>query len=211
MICTMRRTALLAIPFVALAATACDDDDDPTQPDLTTTFETSFETGMAGFAVDTDDLDGPPVSWSVERTTDEAEVGSASVAIQVDNVNDKAKVWIEREMLDLEPNTTYAVDIEFAFGSADWGTVNLWTLFADADAESPDSWSDFDDAVRSDTGNGASEDSGVLWDDKTATVVAQTNAQGTLHIAIGVWGTYEVNRTYYLDDLKVTATEVAPV
>lgn len=205
---TMRRTALLALPFVALAATACENDDDPTQPDRTITFETSFEDGADGFVADTDDLDNPPVTWSVERTTDFADSGAASMALQIDNVNDKAKVWIEREMLDLEPNTTYSVDVTFDFGSSDWGTVNLWTLFVDADARSPDVWADFDDALTTDTGNGAAEQSGVLWDEKNASLAAETDAAGTLHLAIGVWGTFEADRTYYIDDVQLTATDV---
>lgn len=202
-----RRSALLVLPVVALAATACDDDD-ITQPDLTTTFETSFEDGTDGFVADTDDLDNPPVTWSVDRTTDFADTGEASMAIQIDNVNDMAKVWIEREVLDLEPNNTYTVDITFDFGSSDWGDVNLWTLFVDADAESPSEWADFDDALMTDTGNGASADSGVLWDEKNASLAVETDADGTLHVAIGIWGTWETDRTYYIDDVQVTATDV---
>lgn len=204
---TFRRTALLALPVVALAATACDDDD-IAQPDLTTTFETSFEDGTDGFVSDTDDLDNPPVTWSVDRTTDFADTGEASMAIQIDNVNDKAKVWIEREVLDLEPNNTYTVDVTFDFGSSDWGTANLWTLFVDVDAESPSEWADFDDALMADTGNGAAADAGVLWDEKNASLAVETDADGTLHVAIGVWGTWEADRTYYIDDVQVTATDV---
>lgn len=201
-----RRAALLALPLLALAPMACDDDD-PAGPTDTITFETSFEDDAAGFVGDGTDLGNPPVTWSVGRTTSEAALGDASMRLTLDNVNDQAKIWIEREILDLAPNTTYVVDVTFDFGSSDWGTVNLWTLFVDLDATSPEVWADFADAFTDDTGNGATDDVGVLFEEKRVSVPAVTNDEGTLHLAIGVWGTFETVRDYYIDDLQVTATD----
>lgn len=203
-----RRTALLTLPVAALALAGCDDD--PAAPTPAVAFETSFENGLAGFTVDTDDLGDPPVTWSVDRTTDVANDGQASVAISIDNVNDQAKVWIEREVTGLAPNTTYAVDVLFDFGTSDWGTVNLWTLYADVDADDQDTWSDFDDAFTTDTGNGADEDVGVVWREEAASLFADTDGEGRLHLAIGVWGTFEVNRTYFIDDVAVRVSDPIP-
>jgi hypothetical protein len=203
-----RRAAWLVLPALLLAPLACDDDDDPTGPTEQISFETSFEESAAGFVADATDVEDPMVDWTVQRTDAFASDGETSMAIAVDNVNDQAKVWIEREILDLKPDTEYIVDLSFDFGSSDWGDVNLWTLFVHADGISPTVWEDFDGAYMTDTGNGAMDEAGVLWDQKIVSIPATTAADGRIHVAIGVWGTYEVARTYYVDDVDVTVARV---
>ena len=53
------------------------------------------------------------------------------------------------------------------------------------------------------TGNGAGTDVGFLWSPKEFTRTGRSSAGGTLHVLLGVWGTWETPRTYYLDSLRV--------
>lgn len=175
-------------------------------PDPVLTFETSFEEDAAGFQADGTDLDEPPVDWTVERTTERAEEGEAAMLLQVDAVNDQAKIWMERSFQDLEPNTTYDVEVSFDFATEDFGAVNLWTLFADVQEDSPETWEDFDGAYTSDTGHGGEENVGYVWEGHTATLTATTADDGVLHVAIGVWATWETLRAYYVDNVEVTVT-----
>lgn len=204
-----RRAALWALPALLLTPLACDDDDDPTAPTTPISFQTSFEDGAAGFVADGTDLSDPMVTWSVDRTEAFASDGDASMVLALDNVNDQAKIWMEREIVGLKPDTDYLVELSFDFGSSDWGDVNLWTLFADVTGISPTVWSDFSDAYVTTTANGASEASGVIFDQKTVSMAARTEQDGRLHVSIGIWGTYEVARSYYVDDVGITVTEVA--
>ena len=52
------------------------------------------------------------------------------------------------------------------------------------------------------------EDVGYQWLQKSYTEQVQVGADGRLHVALGVWGTWETPRTYYLDDLRIVAEAI---
>src|SRR3954465_10708785 len=65
-----------------------------------------------------------------------------------------------------------------------------------------------DDAIslaRDDTANGGA--AGVAWVAKSYDSIATTGPTGDLTALVGIWGTFEVARTYYLDSLAVQFTE----
>lgn len=193
----LKTLALLGAFAGALTLGACDDSD-PTGPGDQRTF--SFESGLQGWDVAGADLDNPAVDWDITQTTDVANTGDASVRLMLDNLNDAGKIWIVRAF-DVEPGQTYRADISFAFGTADYGSVNLWTIIAGAHAEPPVEANDLD--FRDNTGTGQSEGTGLVWLDKSYTSTVTANADGEVYIAIGVWGTYEVERMYYVDDVVI--------
>ena len=53
---------------------------------------------------------------------------------------------------------------------------------------------------------GEEEDVGFVWLEKSHELTATTGATGELWLALGVWGTFEVTRTYHIDDLEVVFT-----
>jgi hypothetical protein len=190
---------LLAVAFTSLIACA----DDSTGPDETVRFETSFESGLDGFAPDGTDLDDPPVEWSIERTDQHADEGEWSVRLDLDNLNDAGKIWIERPF-SLEPGATYDVDVSYAFGTSDFGDINLWTLIAGVTSLDPETVSDL--VFQGETGTGEDEDLGVVWLEKSHAFSATASPAGELWVSLGVWGTWETHRTYYLDDLSIVFT-----
>ncbi|HYO45291.1 MAG TPA: hypothetical protein VEY33_01200 [Gemmatimonadota bacterium] len=193
-----------AISLAALAAVfvlACADD--TTGPDGIVRFETSFETGLDGFTADGTDLDDPPIEWSIERTNEEADDGAWSVRLDLANLNDAGKIWIERSF-DLEAGRAYDVELSYAFGSSDFGDINLWTIIAGVSPGDPEVTDDL--TFQGSTANGEDQDVGLVWLEKSHDFTATAGAGGELWVALGVWGTSEFPRTYYLDDVEITFT-----
>jgi hypothetical protein len=191
---------LLTVVFLALVA-ACSDD--PTGPGDGLVFETSFEEGFDGFVPDGADLDDPPVEWEIERTDERADDGEWSVRLELENLNDAGKIWIERPF-DLEPGRVYDVELSYAFASADFGDFNAWTIIAGVTPIDPETADDL--PFQGSTANGADDDVGFVWLERSHGLTVTTGASGEAWVSFGVWGTFEVTRTYHLDDVRVSFT-----
>jgi hypothetical protein len=192
------RTLLAAV--VVLGLVACDDG--MTGP-VDGEFAFSFDSGLEGWTAAGTDLTDPVVQWSIERTTERTKRGSGSARFHLDNMNDAGKIWLQRAFT-LEANTDYAVRVSYAFGTADYGSINLWRIITGAHTEPPVTADDL--VFRDQTGHGVDADVGYRWVDRSYTMEARTDASGVMWVAVGVWGTWESPRTYYVDDLKVAFT-----
>jgi hypothetical protein len=53
------------------------------------------------------------------------------------------------------------------------------------------------------TFNGNDSDVGFVWLDKGYEFTAEANDEGIFHILIGIWGTFETPRTYYVDNVRI--------
>ncbi len=142
------------------------------------------------------------MAWSVERTTERAKDGEASVKLFLDNLQDQGKIWIERAF-NVTPGRSYRVHLAFAFASADYGSVNHWTILAGALPEHPVSSANLTPVIRGDTGNGRDSGSGCVWLDKAYDSIVGS-PDDRLWVVVGVWGTWETPRTYYVDAVTVT-------
>lgn len=191
---------LLSLPCLVLGA-ACEDDGIGPPDGLV--FETSFESGLDGFAPDGTDLDDPLVEWDVALTTELSFDGDHAVRLTLDNLNDAGKIWIERRF-ELEPDRAYDVELSYAFASADFGDVNHWTLIAGAVPRDPETVDDL--PFQGSTGNGRDADAGFVWLELLTTQAVTTGPTGEVWLALGVWGTSEFPRSYYLDDVRVSFT-----
>ncbi|HEU4463432.1 MAG TPA: hypothetical protein VFS53_00160 [Gemmatimonadota bacterium] len=189
---------LTPLAFLAIVA-ACSDD--ATGPGDGLLFETSFEDGFDGFVPDGTDLDDPPVEWEIERTDERADDGEWSVRLELENLNDAGKIWIERRF-DLEPGRVYDVELSYAFASADFGDINTWTIIAGVTPVDPETAGDL--PFQGSTANGADDDVGFVWLERNHELTVTTGASGEAWVSLGVWGTFEVTRAYHLDDVRVT-------
>ena len=172
----------------------------------------SFEVDLEGWAAGSADLafgnctgasqGNCTVSWSVERTTELARNGQASVKMSLDNLNDAGKIWIERSF-DATPGRTYLVHLAFAVASADFGSVNHWGILAGAMNSRPAAGESLTTVVRGDTGNGLDSAGGYVWLQKGYDCLVRAGPDGHVWVVVGVWGTWEGPRTYYIDSVNV--------
>jgi len=171
----------------------------------------SFEDDFEGWTTNATDVGGPGSAvddWSISRSQDQARDGTTSVKLFLANDNDEGKIWIERPF-PVQPNSRYHVQVQYAFASEDWGDVNFWGLIAGVLPERPQTAEDLSPAFQGDTSNGNHlAPTGFVWLDKSYTFTVQSDASATLHVVIGIWGTYEVTRTYYVDGVHVTIDEI---
>jgi len=150
------------------------------------------------------DLDNPPVVWSIQRSQEIARDGHTAIKYYLSNVNDAGKIWIERPF-DVKSDSLYQVNVRCSFASADCGDLNLWTIITGVVPEAPQSGDDL--IYQGETGNG-STDPDYEWLDKSYDFTIQSSSSGKLYVIIGVWGTWETARTYYVDKVRVSFTEI---
>jgi hypothetical protein len=168
----------------------------------------SFEADMEGWEVKGMDLElgNSTIEWSIARSQERATNGSSSLRLFLENWNDMGKIWVERGFV-LKPNTTYRVDVSYAFASADWGVANFFRIITGVLQEPPKTRDEL--VYQGDTGNGHPDsDVGYVWLDKSYTFTVQSNVDGEIYVILGVWGVWETPRTYYLDSIRVVFTQL---
>jgi len=161
----------------------------------------SFERDMEDWIANGTDLDNPPVEWSIERSQDIASNGETAVRLYLNNMNDAGKIWIEQPF-DVEPDRAYQAHLEYDLASADWGDVNLWTIITGVLPKSPE----LGLVYQGHTGNNAEPEDGFVWLQKSYNFSVNSGPEGKLYVMIGVWGTWETARTYYLDNVNISLT-----
>jgi hypothetical protein len=166
--------------------------------------EFSFEKGMDGWVAQGTDLSNPTDEWFIERSEDMASEGKVSLKAYLNNLNDAGKIWIQRPF-DVDSNSYYQVHVEYDFASADYGDLNLWTIITGALLGPPTKADEL--VYQRDTGNGGDKDDGYKWLHKTYTFDMRTGPEEEIYVIIGVWGTWETNRTYYIDNVKITVVK----
>lgn len=173
-------------------------------------YRSSFERDMDGWVAEGTDLDNPPVEWSIERSPDLASDGETAIRLYLNNINDAGKIWVERAF-DVEPNREYQVHLEYDFASADWGDVNLWAIITGIVPMPSKAQGGL--IYQEDTGNNARPEDGFVWLYKSYDFTVESEQEGKLYIMIGIWGTWETARTYYIDNVNVAITNTigAPV
>ncbi len=144
------------------------------------------------------DLDDPPITWEIARSTEQATEGAHAVRFRLDNLNDQGKIWIERRY-EVAPDQESGVTITFDLVTPDFGTVHLWRRLAGAAPDAPMTAADLISSL--DTGNGEPSDVGFQTVEKTVTVLTKSDEDGEMFVYVGIWGTSEFSRTYYVDDL----------
>jgi hypothetical protein len=117
-----------------------------------------------------------------------------------------SKVWTERAV-NVALSVAYDVDISFDFGTADLGEANLCRILSGAHINSPGTAAAL--TVQDATGNGSASDVGVQRLHKSYNVRASSDAGGRMQIVIGVWGTWETPRTYYIDNVRLLFTQTS--
>ncbi len=164
----------------------------------------SFENGLEGWTPKATDIDNPPIAWSIASSEDRASDGTRSAKFELENLNDAGKIWLEHPF-NLQPNRSYHVRVQLSFGSHDWGEVNNFTIIAGVRNSPALTRSDL--TYQGETGNGESSDTGYKWLEKSYDFNVISAGDGAFYVDVGVWGTWETYRAYYIDNVRITVTE----
>jgi hypothetical protein len=164
-----------------------------------------FESGMQGWVADGTDLDhaGGFIKWWITRSTARATSGIYSVEYFLDNRNDKGKIWIERAF-GVVPSASYRVSVAYRLASRIQSPIGAFTIITGASPKNPEVAGDL--TYQGNTANGGVN--GWVWLSKSYNLNARSDATGRLYVSIGVWGTWEVPHTYYVDDVNIGLTRV---
>lgn len=197
----MRHLRLCVLVFTLVIA-ACSSTDQP--GDCYYSSEHSFEQDMEDWQPWRTDIElgQDTIAWHITRIDTMASGGSHSLELYLENYNDAGKIWIQRGF-EVEPRTRYEVKVSYSFASSDWGMANLFNLVTGVGSLPPEDGTDIVNAVQDHTGNGSDQESGYVWMEKSFDYEVGPTTTGLIYVFIGVWGTWETPRTYYLDDVVV--------
>jgi hypothetical protein len=139
------------------------------------------------------------VEWSITPSTEAAFAGTGSARFFLDNMNDAGKIWLQRPFA-VQPNTLYRAAVSFHLRSTDIGDMSLWKVIGFAGPSAPGDNS----SLQRFEETGIGEQQPPVWLSRSFAIESSSGADGVLWVAAGLWGTFEVARTYYMDDLRVS-------
>jgi len=175
-------------------------------------FSFSFESGFDNWAVRIlDEGPGGLTGSSVLISTQEARDGTSSLRFELDSRSGDGKLWIERNFR-FNDTSRRRVTVTFSFASADLGTVGNFRILAGARGRRSETGGDLMPLAQEDTGNGSSTLVGYRWMEKSYTTTidpfpigggSASQVQSELWVVVGVWGTVNARRSYFVDNVRV--------
>lgn len=166
----------------------------------------SFEGSPQGWqphAIDVDD-GGAKADWSIAPSAGRADDGGFSLLFLMNNLTDAGKMWIQKPFL-VEPDRDYKVRMSYSFATQDFGAINLWRIITGVRSSPPQTADDL--IFQGETGHGGPSDIGYVWLDKSYDFEVHSGPDGLLYVFLGVWGTWETQRGYYIDHVTVSIRE----
>ena len=168
----------------------------------------SFEDDLQGWTSKGADLEsgGGFIDWSITRTQEYAlggEDGDYSINFDLNNLNKKGKIWIERPFA-VESGRKYKVNVNYALHSHDCGDAPRFRIITGVFRRRPETGEDLVDAIQDKTTS-----AGCTWGwlHKTYDFTIKSKKKETLYVVIGLSGTEQAHRTYNLDSVCVTLTK----
>lgn len=164
----------------------------------------SFENDMEGWTANGTNLEigNGFVPWSILRSQDRATDGNTSLKVDLHNLNDAAKIWIEKPF-PVEPNQLYQVNVEYDFASTG-GELGAFRIITGALKRHPQTSVDLIPANKDSTDNGGRVAEGYKWANRNYEFTVQTEDEAMIYVVIGIWGTFEIRQIFYLDQVRVT-------
>ncbi len=156
----------------------------------------SFETGFGAWRPDTDGL---APTWSITRSTEQAQHGIYSLRVFMDGRQDDGTSWVERTF-KVEPKAKVRVRLTFQLWSATQADIGTWFVVAAAGSRDPEIERDFLRIGSTEEAEG--------WHPYTATWTVTADDTGTFWVALGTSVVWETERHHYLDNVRVTVDPV---
>ncbi len=168
----------------------------------------SFENDFQGWSPKGADLElgSGFVDWSITRVEEyalEGEDGISSLKFDLNSLNEKAKIWIEKPFA-VRAQTKYRVTVDYALHSHDCGHVPRFTIITGVFRRQPETGEDLADALQETT-----ESTGCTWGwlHKKYDFTIKSKRSDALYVVIGISGSQQAHRTYNVDSVCVSLTE----
>ena len=210
-----RRFLQASVPTSVMLSGCLSVDDDTSE---TIGFADGFEEEFAGWSRDSDVPEDPnnpgnPVAWMITRSTERAASGAASLRYHLDGRQDDGTIWIVRG-ISVEAGRAYDVSVRTDAWSASesFNTIAHLVMYAGtsrptSEGSFPKPGSNSSDAGVMDTGglreplNRAEGWIPYAFSWKTPELETET-----IYIGVGISAVWETEMTYFVDDVKLTAT-----
>ena len=195
-----RKVYLGAAVFLTLLASVC----------TAATYYYSFESGtLEGWTADATDQGQCP--WHIIPSRKLFYAGLWSLEYYMVNTNDATKIWIERSY-DVPAGRRYDVSLTWKLATKD-SPVTACPVIVYVDNHDLETHDDTIQIIGYSQGGGTGD---WVWLSESylrTGVLPGTSSvpgQGKIWVAIGMWGTFEVSFTWYVDSVTVDITESAP-
>lgn len=155
----------------------------------------SFENHMEGWTANATDVG--PADWSVSPSTDLWDDGITSLKIDLNNTNGKGKVWITRAFA-VEPGNKYRISLDYSFG----GRFREYRIITGVFRTPPLTADDLSLAFQDDLPAELPR-----WIHRSYEFTIKSKRSNTVYVVIGVMGTEQTHREYFIDSVCVTLTK----
>ena len=155
----------------------------------------TFENDMQGWTANSTNL--ATGDWSISHSAEIWVDGASSLKIDLNNQSAKGEVWIERPF-EVEPGNKYRVNVDYAFSSRNFSDYRIIArVFRSPPLTADDLFSAHQDETPV----------VPLWWPKSYEFTMKSKKSSTLYVVIGVLGTAQTQREYFIDSLCVTLTK----
>lgn len=208
-----RRVLALGVGLAAALAGCLGSGDDPP----TVGFSDGFEEDLADWERASDVPDDPnrpgqPVAWDIERSTERAAAGAASLRFSLDGRQDDGTIWVVRD-LAVEPGRAYEVSVRAEAWSASESFNTLAHLVMFAGTGRPTDEGSFPSPGTNSSDAGVSPAGGLReplnqaegWRPYSFTWRTPTLEADAIAVAIGISAVWETALTYFVDEVRASA------
>jgi len=154
----------------------------------------SFESDMEGWTANAADVG--PADWFISPSTELWDDGAQSLKLDFNNLSGKGAVWIARAFA-AEPRSKYRVSLDYSFG----GRFREYQIIAGVFRSPPLAAADLSSAVQDDLTAELPR-----WIHRSNEFTIKSKKSSTLYVVIGVMGTRQTHREYFIDNVCVTLT-----
>lgn len=154
----------------------------------------SFENDMEGWTANAPDV--APGYWSITRSVEFWDDGATSLKVDLNNTSGKGKVWIARAF-EVEPGHKYRVSLDYAFSARN---STDFVVIAGVFRSPPLTGDELSSAYQDDT------TLSPLWVHKSYEFSIKSKKSSVVYVVIGVMGTEQTHREYFIDSVCVTLT-----
>jgi len=195
-----RKVRLVAAVLLVMLASPC----------AAASYSYGFESGtLEGWTADA--TDQGLCAWHISPSKKLPYAGAWSLEYYMNNINDATKIWIERAY-DVQAGHRYDVSLTWKLATKD-SPVTACPIIAYVGSRDLETHDDEIQVIGYSIGGGTGN---WVWlsESYLRTGVppgaSSVPGQGKIWVAIGMWGTFEVSFTWYVDGVTVDITESQP-